>query len=329
MSQRPEEVSPRPRVSVVIPVYNTGRDIADALDSVFRQTFSSFEVIVVDDASSDSNALEAALGPFLSRVIYIRHAVNRGAGAARNTALRIARGDYVAFLDADDLWRPEFLSRQVWFLDAHHECALVYSDARISGESPLAGKRFMETAPSLGDVTLFSLIRQTCNIPLSTVVMRREPLFAVGLFDEAIRRGQDYDLWLRLAAAGVSMRYQRVVLTERRVRADGLSGSPAAEFERVLHVLANFGRTQPSAVRAALGGRMDALRDELEILRAKDRLRDADFAAARHHLSATRNRCLKWRLALLGLQVAPRLLRRAYLATQPAPWKARVAAEAS
>jgi glycosyltransferase involved in cell wall biosynthesis len=306
-----------PRVSVVIPAFKSARDIADALDSVFRQSFTSFEVIVVDDASPDAVEMQRAIAPFADRICYIRHTRNRGAGAARNTALRAARGALIAFLDADDLWSPDFLHRQVSFLDTHPDCALVYCDARISGESPLAGRRFMETAPSTGDVTLHRLITQECNIPLSTVVMRRDPLFAVGLFDEAIRRGQDYDLWLRLAAAGTTMRYQRVVLTERRVRASGLSGSPTREFERAIRILDHFGRTQAPAVRTVVRARMSTLLDQLEIEHAKERLRDAHFAAARRHLSAAKHRSLKWRLVLLGLHIAPRLMRRAYLATRP------------
>jgi glycosyltransferase involved in cell wall biosynthesis len=304
-------------VSVVVPAFNAARDIGEALGSIFRQTFSDFEVIVVDDGSPDALEMDRSIAPFRDRIHYIRHQVNRGAAAARNTGLRAARGSIVAFLDADDLWAPDFLRRQVWYLDAHRDCALVYCDARISGESPLAGRRFMETAPSDGEVTLRSLITQECNIPLSTVVMHRQPIDAVGCFDESIRRGQDYDLWLRLAAAGVPMRYQRLVLTERRVRTTGLSGDPTAEFQRAIHILDHFGRTQPAAIRTLVRARMNALMDQLEIEHAKQRLRDANFAAARFHLSATKHRSLKWRLALLALRVAPRLLRRAYLAAQP------------
>jgi len=322
---QPTERAGSPRVSVVIPAFNAERDIGDALASVFRQSFSDFEVIVVDDGSPDGPEMDGAVAPFGSRIRYIRHTVNRGAAAARNSGLRAARGSLIAFLDADDLWMPDFLRRQVWFLDAHRDCGLVYCDAQISGESPLAGRRFMETAPSTGAVTLESLIAQRCNIPLSTVVMRRKPAFDVGLFDEAIRRGQDYDLWLRLAPAGVSMCYQRVVLTERRVRATGLSGDSTAEFERAIRILDHFGRTQPAEVRTIVRARLNTLMDRLEIEHAKRRLRDANFAAARYHLSATKRRSLKWRLALLGLQIAPRLMRRAYLAAQPVRLDARMA----
>ena len=115
----------RPAVSVIIPAFRASRDIPVALDSVFAQTFADFEVIVVDDGSPDSAELKAAIAPYRSRLQFIQQA-NRGAGAARNAGIRAARGRFIAFLDADDRWAPEFLARQVYFLEANRTCALVY-----------------------------------------------------------------------------------------------------------------------------------------------------------------------------------------------------------
>src|SRR5262249_50917765 len=155
--------------------------------------------IVVNDGSPDTPDLLAALAPYSARIRYIELATNRGAAVARNTGIRAARGRYVAFLDADDRWLPEFLARQVAHLEGDPTCTLVYADAVVSGESTLAGRRFMEDAPSDGAVTLLSLIEQRCNVILSTVVARRDAVVAAGMFDEGLRRGQDFDLWLRLA----------------------------------------------------------------------------------------------------------------------------------
>jgi glycosyltransferase involved in cell wall biosynthesis len=303
-----------PEISVVIPAYRASGDIAVALDSVFAQTFSQIEVIVVNDGSPDTAELEQTLAPYQSRIRYLSQR-NLGAGAARNTAIRAARGRLIAFLDADDRWAPEFLQRQVAFLDAHPDCDLVYTDAVLSGESPLAGKRFMETAPSVGDVTLISLIEQQCNIILSTVVMRREPLVAAGLFDETLRRGQDFELWMRLALRGAKMCYQQAVLAERRVRSDGLSGDSITEIQRALNVLDRFGRANdlPADARARLRVRTGALLDRLEIEQGKRRILEGDFAAARHHFSAARQRPLKVRAVLLALRIAPRAFRATYL----------------
>jgi glycosyltransferase involved in cell wall biosynthesis len=312
-------VAARRAVSVIVPAYRASGDIAVALDSVFAQTFPHFEVIVINDGSPDTAELEAALEPYRSRLRYIVQP-NRGAGAARNAGILASKARYVAFLDADDRWLPEFLTEQVAYLDAHPDCDVVYADALISGESPLAGRRFMDTAPSTGDVTLLSLVEQRCNIVLSTVVARRSAVVDAGLFDETLRRGQDFELWLRLAWRGAAFAYQKTVLAERRVRADGLSGDAIAEIERALNVLDRFSRarTLDRAVRTALRIRMMSLVDQLEIEQGKRRIIEGNFAAAKYHLSAARERPLKLRMVLLALKVAPRAVRAAYVRLRPA-----------
>ncbi|HZT78389.1 MAG TPA: glycosyltransferase family A protein [Vicinamibacterales bacterium] len=317
----------KPRVSVVIPAYRASRDIGDALASVFAQTFTDLEVIVVNDGSPDTMELEAALGPYAGRIRYIVQD-NRGAGAARNVGIREATGSAVALLDADDRWHPDFLRRQIWYLDAHPECDVVYCDAVIAGDSALAGGRFMDKAPSCGDVTLHSLIAQRCNIILSTVVARRKALVGAGLFDESLRRGQDFDLWLRLALHGAVIRYQRHVLGERRVRADGLSGDPIAELQRAIAVLERFGRRPDleAAARTAVRSRLMTLVDRLEIEQGKRRLLEGNFAAARYHFSAPRRQPLKLRLARLALRVAPRLVRTCCQRLRPAVWPVQATA---
>jgi hypothetical protein len=307
-------------VSVVIPAYGASREIPDALESVFGQTVTDFEVIVVNDGSPDTAQLEAALRPFARRLRYIVQ-TNLGAAAARNAGIRQSNGRYVAFLDADDVWAPDFLRQQLTYLEAYPTYALVYADAAITGDSPLAGHRFMEHAPSRGEVTLTRLIRQQCNVPLSTVVVRRTELFATGLFDESLRRGQDFDLWLRLALRGAAMAYQPMVLAERRVHVEGLSGDRCGELERALTVLTRFGSrvdvTEP--VRAVVRARTRELRDALEIQRAKQQLLDGRFEAARRHLETATALPVKQRAALLALRVAPRALRRIYRALHPRP----------
>ena len=119
----PKAKSARPAVSVIIPAYRASRDIADALASVFSQTFTDFEVVVVDDGSPDAAELEAAIAPFRSRIRFIAQS-NLGAGAARNTAIRASTGRLLAFLDADDRWTAGFLERQVALIESDRRCAL-------------------------------------------------------------------------------------------------------------------------------------------------------------------------------------------------------------
>ncbi|HZR26768.1 MAG TPA: glycosyltransferase family A protein [Vicinamibacterales bacterium] len=302
-------------VSIIIPAYRASGDIAVALDSVFSQTFANFEVIVVNDGSPDTPDLERALEPYASRIRYIAFTENRGAGAARNAGVLAAHGTYLAFLDADDRWSPEFLQRQVWHLEARPACDMVYCDAILSGESPLAGRRFMETAPSHGPVTLIGLIEQRCNIILSTVVLRRSAIVRAGLFDETLRRGQDFELWLRLALHGAQIEYQRHVLAERRIRAEGLSGSSVTELQRAIAVLERFGRGREldCQARTSLRIRLMALVDQLEVEQGKLRILEGNFAAAEYHLGASRRQTLKLRAVRLALKTVPTLVRAAYL----------------
>ncbi|HEX3703563.1 MAG TPA: glycosyltransferase family A protein [Vicinamibacterales bacterium] len=304
-----------PAVSVIIPAYKAAVDVPEALDSVFAQTFTHFEIILVNDGSPDTLELEVAIARHRSHIRYIVQP-NRGAGAARNAGIRAASGRYLAFLDADDLWAPDFLSRQTSYLEMHEQCALVYADAVISGESPLAGRRFTQNAPSEGPVDLRSVIEQRCNVLMSTVVARRQAVVAAGLFDEALRRGQDFDLWLRLALDGHEMAYQRDVLAFRRVRFSGLSGDTLSQLERAIDVLERFGERHPLPydARTALRCRLVRLLSERELERAKLRLLEGNFAAARYHIEASQPKALRTRLALLGLRVTPQLVRRVYVA---------------
>ena len=306
-----------PLVSVIIPVYQASADIPEALDSVFAQTFADFEVIVVNDGSPDTPDLKIAIAPYQSRLRYIDQP-NRGAAAARNTALRAARGKYVAFLDADDVWARECLDRQVRFLEATPGCVLVYADARISGESVLAGRRFMEDAPSSGEPDLAALIEQRCTVLMSTVVARLDAIVSAGMFDETIRRGQDFDLWLRLAAAGNRLGYQRMVLATRRVRSAGLSGDRANELTRAIHVLDRFGRRHALTghERTLLRNRIRALHSRREVELGRRRLVEGNYTAARQHISASRVATMRVHAARIALRVAPRLFRGIYLALQ-------------
>src|SRR5687767_6242589 len=155
-------------ISVVVPAFNVASYIGEALDSVFKQTLSSFEIIVVNDGSADTPELEQQLERFQGRIVYLQQE-NRGAAAARNAALRVARGEFVAFLDADDRWLPTFLEEQITFLKLKG-ADLVYSDALLVGDSKLAGKTFMGLSPSRGKVTPQSLLAAKVAVLTSAVL---------------------------------------------------------------------------------------------------------------------------------------------------------------
>ncbi len=310
-----------PAASVIVPAYRASHEIAAALRSVFNQRWTDFEVVVVNDGSPDTAHLHRVLAPFRHRIRYLEQP-NRGPAAARNAGIRASTGRFIAFLDSDDLWTPEFLQRQIAFLHRHPDCDLVYCDALLSGESPVAGRRFMEVAPSDGEVSLLSLLAPRCTIQLSTVLMRRESLLAAGAFDERLRHGEDLELVLRCALRGLTMAYQREVLAELWTGPLSRFSNRLLEIERSLQALERFGRDNvlPVEVRTALRIRAMALVDRLEIERAKRRVLEGNFAAARYHLAAPRRRGLRLRAALLALRVAPRLARRLYISMWRPLW---------
>jgi len=301
-----------PSVSVVIPTYNVAPFIAETLNSVFAQTFTDFEVIVVDDGSDDAEELEHALEPYRERVRYVRQE-NSGAGAARNRGVQEARGDFIAFLDSDDLWMPEYLEEQVRFLRADGY-DLAYSDALLFGDSPIAGKTYMQTAPSVGPVTFLSLVRNECNIITSGVVARRCVLVKVGLFNESLRNGQDFELWARLARNGARLGYQRKVLLRYRCREGSLSGDVMNRLTRETRVYRyiadNYDLT--AAERAEVSRVLELQRGALELATAKLNLLDGQFEEARSSFERAHGVLGGWKLraVVLMLRVAPRLLRR-------------------
>lgn len=187
----------KPVVSVIIPTYNRASLLRDALASVEAQhgigDAYEMEVIVVDDASSDGTSQVVRAH---QRVHYVRLPANRGLPAARNAGIRASRGQYLAFLDDDDVWLPCKLECQVEALESHPEAGVVYSPCIVrSGHReflvPAEGQ-----APSGG--VLEHLLEHNLA-PVHCFLVRREPLVAAGQFDERLQCFEDHDLWLRLA----------------------------------------------------------------------------------------------------------------------------------
>jgi glycosyltransferase involved in cell wall biosynthesis len=188
-------------VSVVIPAYNCGRFIGDALESVFAQNYPALEVFVVDDGSTDDTC--DVVSHYGDRVTLVRQR-NAGAAVARNEGIRRARGKYVAFLDADDFWLPGKLRLQIDYLERHPEtdmcCTrwhLLHPDA--AGNYHIEPAVAPESAPvdSTCSGWIYCELLLGCAVWTSTVVMRRSLSERLGGFDPELRRGQDYDYWLR------------------------------------------------------------------------------------------------------------------------------------
>jgi glycosyltransferase involved in cell wall biosynthesis len=223
-------------VSVIVPAYLAARYIADTIESILAQTFTDYEIIVVNDGSPDTEELERMLEPYRHRIVYLVQQ-NRGQGGARNTGLRASRGTLVAFLDQDDQWEPEFLSFQTGVMQADPDLAVHYADAVIFGDVPRKGRRIMEFTPSRGEATFHRLIRRECTVLNCAAISRREAVLRAGLFNESLRYGEDIDLWLRIARQGGRIGYQTRVIARCRLRGDSVSADVERMTEGYLRVL--------------------------------------------------------------------------------------------
>jgi glycosyltransferase involved in cell wall biosynthesis len=181
-----------PLVSVVIPTFNYGHCVAEAVESALGQTYSPVEVIVVDDGSTDDTA--ARLEPYRDRINYI-YQPNQGLSAARNTGIRAARGALIALLDSDDAFHPRKLELQVAHLRAHPDVGLVATDCFTE-----PGRKWPAIPGPVRAVreTLRRVVARARFGP-SSVLVRRECFDRVGLFDPTLRSVEDKDMWVRLA----------------------------------------------------------------------------------------------------------------------------------
>lgn len=215
-------------ISVIIPTYNSGKYICDALDSVLHQTYSAYEIIVVDDGSTDNT--RAIIESGYQSVRYF-HVPNNGVAAARNVGIAKALGDFVAFLDADDKWLPEKLEKQVALFEGDAKVGMVFTenssfnDSGIIKEKENKRERLMQ-----GDIV--KEIFMNSYVVTSSVMVRKSVFDVVGLFEEELIVAEDDNMWMRIA-----MNYEVKLLDEPmlmyRITEGSLSQRPHAVFTGV------------------------------------------------------------------------------------------------
>jgi glycosyltransferase involved in cell wall biosynthesis len=236
-------------VSLVIATYNHARFVGDALDSALGQTLADVEVIVVDDGSTDDTP--EVLAKYRDRIRAARQP-NRGLPAARNAGLALARGTYVAFLDADDVIAPTKLAAQMAVLDNTPQIGWTYCDVliedEVSGTTVTASERFGYRERRL-DGWLFPELAGGNFIPAIAPLIRRSALDAAGRLDEGLTALEDWDLWLRLALVAEA-RYTPDALATYRLRKESMSRNRAQMDSNRFRVLDRFIRTRPEAMRA-------------------------------------------------------------------------------
>mgnify|MGYP004627410197 CR=1 FL=1 len=218
-------------VSVITPVYNAGKVIGKTLESIFNQTYTNIEIVLVDDCSKD-NSCEVieqykATHP---EIVYYCQETNQGAGAARNKALELARGQYVAFLDADDIWHPEKIERQIELLERKNG-AFSYTAIQMIDENDNIVKMKRKVREQID----YKFLLHNTMIATSTVVIDRSKL---GDFRMPLRRGgQDYATWLMLLRDGTIAYGIDEALEDYRVgNRDSLAGKKGKSVRQVWEI---------------------------------------------------------------------------------------------
>jgi glycosyltransferase involved in cell wall biosynthesis len=260
-----------PLVSVIIPTYNRWPMVGEALESVLAQSFKHFELIVVDDGSTDMTSKELAKYGLSVRVVL---QPRRGVGAARNYGVTIARGRYAAFLDSDDLWLPKKLAIQTAFMEQHPEVEICQTEELWLRKGIRVNPKAKHRKPS-GDIFRPSL--DLCLVSPSAVMMTKELFKRVGGFDESLPVCEDYDLWLRIAVDRSVAVIPLALTIKRGGHADQLSHSVwGMDRYRV--------RALQKLLRSGLRGRkrewaLDALKRKVSVLSLGARKRGKESEA--------------------------------------------------
>jgi glycosyltransferase involved in cell wall biosynthesis len=305
-----------PFFSVIIPAYNAAHHIVDALTSVLAQTINNYEIIVINDGSPDTAQLEKELEPYLADVVYIARP-NGGPAAARNTGIRAARGEYIAFLDSDDQWVPTHLAQMMEVLQRDPTLDLVYGDAVNFGDVAEEGTTTMGVNPSEGLATFESLVLCKCTVVGSTVVARRQRLIDAGLFDESFVHGEDFDLWVRLAYRGGRIDYRKHIHARRRIHKGNLTvdaiGSFGGQARALRKLMKDF--DLPESLRKKMQREVEKCDAAMALEKCKQQLvaRRYDQAVLELRRANASYRSPKLQVVLYLMRTMPRLVRHMYL----------------
>lgn len=277
-----------PAVSVITPAFNAAAFIAHTINSVRAQTMEDWELVIVDDGSTDDTvAIVESYGERDGR-IRLLHQSNAGPSAARNRAMRNAHGAFFAFLDSDDTWEPEYLASQLAIFAAYPGTSLVTGVARFRG-GPRDGVAMRPFSPGYPVLTLRDIIADDTAVFIMTI-FRREVFEKIGGLDERQWRSEDYDFWMRAAAAGFVFRRNTRPLGHYRVREGSLSKSTVD----MLHgLLESYDKARPmcppgSPERAALEAQVTRFERELMLAEAKLALERHAYADAARQLRELR-----------------------------------------
>lgn len=280
----------KPRVSIITPAFNAAHYLRQTIDSVRGQTVGDWEMLIVDDGSTDDTvAIAEGCAASDSRIRLLRQP-NLGPSAARNHAMRDARGAFFTFLDSDDQWLPEFLAHQLDVFEAYPETALVTATAYYLG-GPMDGLPRRTPADGYPVLALEDIIGDDSAVFIMTV-FRREVFERIGGLDDAQWTSEDYEFWIRAALAGFVFRVTTRPLALYRRHHVSLSTDSA---RMIRGILATYAKTRPrvpegSPAGLALDRQLGRYERELLLVESKQALERGDFDTAAARLTALRDR---------------------------------------
>ncbi|MBW2593833.1 MAG: glycosyltransferase [Deltaproteobacteria bacterium] len=237
-----------PLISVIIPTYNRAWVLAEAIDSVLAQDYKNFELIVVDDGSTDNTS--DLLDTYSNKLKPIRQ-INAGVSAARNRGIVEALGDFLAFLDSDDTWLPQKLSRQMDFFIRRPEALICQTQEIWIRNNVRVNPRKYHKKPS---GMIFEPSLDLCLVSPSAVMIKKELFKDIGCFDESLPACEDYDLWLRVGCRYPIYLANDPLVIKRGGHPDQLSRAPGLDRFRVqaLHKILQNGQLTASQSKAAI-----------------------------------------------------------------------------
>jgi hypothetical protein len=308
----------RPTVSIITPAYNAEPYLTETVESALGQTFRDFEMLIVDDGSTDRTAaIAAGLCRRDSRIRLLRQP-NQGISGARNRALEESRGTVLALLDSDDRWFPTYLEEQLRILNTRPTAGVVSANALNLG-GPFDGQPLRAVPPGIHRISLRSIIEIEDAVCIMSV-FRREVCDRIGGFDRTLVSSEDYDFWLRAATAGFDILFNATPLGWYRRRDQSVSADEARMLVSVADVLRRTKAALPPgchAEAAAIDAQLDRFKWELIGNTAKQALHRGDFAAAADCFArmAEHRGSLRLRVAAGLARYAPGLLRLAHQTT--------------
>lgn len=302
-----------PSISVILPTFNRAQFISQAIESALRQTHPPDEIIIIDDGSTDDTGKIVA--GFGKKIKYVWQQ-NQGPAAARNHGMRLARGDFFAFLDSDDLWMPNKIKAQLAFFSQNPEVDFVFADmANFTGDEKSVSPEvknielhnyLIANATNLTDLFAWLVIENV--VPTPTVMCKRSAALAVGDFNETLRIAEDLNYWLR-ASEKCRWGFTNDVLLLRRRHESNLIGDSNHRNEALLKVL-NEAAKQPIAqtprLQRLIANKINNICYDL----GSALLYRRDFSGALHYLrmaNPSGRVRLAWSAKLMAMQLAARL----------------------